>query len=89
LNRPEPPLEGILVLSVGHTLRPGLYDLAAEVVRGERIAPRGEAGPYAAISESFPTRSFTAGTSAVALELKQGGGIEALERAGAAMGGEG
>jgi crotonobetainyl-CoA:carnitine CoA-transferase CaiB-like acyl-CoA transferase len=88
LNRPEPPLEGTLVLSVGHTL-PGLYDLGAEVVRGEHFAPRGEAGSYAAISERFPTRSFSVGTSWVALDRKQGGGIEALERAGAAMGGEG
>ena len=85
MNRPEPPLEGTLVLSVGHTL-PGLYciamlrDLGAEVVRVERIAPPGEPGPYATISESYPTRSLTAGTGEVSLDLKQEGGRAAFLR---------
>ena len=79
MDRPQPPLEGALVLSVGHTL-PGLYciavlrDLGAEVVRVQRVARGGEAGPYAALGKSFPSRSLSAGTSAVALDLKQESG---------------
>jgi len=79
LSRPELPLEGALVLSVGHTL-PGLYciaalrDLGAEVVRIERMTSGARAGPYASISADFPTRSLTAGTSALPLDLKQEGG---------------
>jgi len=85
LNPPQPPLAGALVLSVGHTL-PGLYciaqlrDLGAEVVRVERIVPPGAAGPYTAVSESFPTRSLTAGTSVVSLDLKREDGRAAYLR---------
>ena len=79
MDRPQLPLEGALVLSVGHTL-PGLYcvavlrDLGAEVVRVQRVTRGGEAGPYAALGKSFPSHSLTAGTSAVALDLKQESG---------------
>jgi alpha-methylacyl-CoA racemase len=77
------PLAGSVVLSVGHTL-PGLYcvamlrDLGAEVVRVERPA-RG-ASPYAGLRTPFPTRSLTAGTHSVALDLKQDAGRAAFER---------
>jgi alpha-methylacyl-CoA racemase len=78
-----PPLAGSVVLSVGHTL-PGLYaiallrDLGAEVVRIERPARSG--APYAALAATFPTRSLTAGTQSVALDLKKDAGRAAFER---------
>src|SRR6185295_11258830 len=77
------PLAGSVVVSVGHTL-PGLYcvamlrDLGAEVVRVERPA-RAEAH-YAGLRTPFPTRSLTAGTHSVALDLKHDAGRAAFER---------
>ncbi len=84
MSQAEPPLSGSVVLSVGHTL-PGLFclamlrDLGAEVVRVERTAPRG-ASPYAQIAGAFPIRSFTAGTHALALDLKADGGRATFRR---------
>lgn len=75
------PLAGSVVLSVGHTL-PGLYclatlrDLGAEVVRIER--PRLDGGAYAGLAQDFPTRSLLAGTSQLALDLKQEAGRDAF-----------
>ena len=68
-------LAGKVVLSVGHTL-PGLYclaalrDLGAEVVRVERFSRGERRSPYSALAGQFPTRSLTAGTHALALDLK-------------------
>jgi crotonobetainyl-CoA:carnitine CoA-transferase CaiB-like acyl-CoA transferase len=81
----QPPLAGSVVLSLGHTL-PGLTclaalrDLGAEVVRIERPARAGEAGPYAGLAKSFPTRSLLAGTSQLALDLKRDTGRDAFRR---------
>jgi len=81
----QPPLAGSLVLSVGHTL-PGLTclaalrDLGAEVVRIERPTRAGEAGAYAGLAPSFPTRSLLAGTSQLALDLKREAGRAAFRR---------
>lgn len=79
----EPPLAGAVVLSVGHTL-PGLYclamlrDLGAEVVRVERPA-RASASRYAGLA-TFPIRSLTAGTHAIAVDLKADAGRGVFER---------
>jgi crotonobetainyl-CoA:carnitine CoA-transferase CaiB-like acyl-CoA transferase len=79
----SPPLAGTLVLSVGHTL-PGLYcmaalrDLGALVVRIERHLPTGQQGPYVAVANDFPTRSMTAGTHRLALDLKHPAGADAF-----------
>ena len=90
MTSPEPPLAGAMVLSVGHTL-PGLYclallrDFGAEVVRVERPHRRGQAGPYDGLGAAFPTRSLTAGSSELALDLKTEAGRAAFQRlAGAA-----
>ena len=78
------PLAGSVVLSIGHTL-PGLYclamlrDLGAEVVRVERPA-RGGQRTYAGLRAPFPTRSLTAGTHSLALDLKAEGGRAAFQR---------
>jgi len=80
----EAPLTGSIVLSVGHTL-PGLYclallrDLGAEVVRVERPARDGQT-PYAGLRARFPTRSLTAGTHSVALDLRADAGRAVFER---------
>jgi crotonobetainyl-CoA:carnitine CoA-transferase CaiB-like acyl-CoA transferase len=85
LSTLDPPLAGTTVLSVGHTL-PGLYclallrDFGAEVVRVERARRHGDAGPYASLGAAFPSRSLMAGTSEVALDLKQERGRDAFER---------
>jgi crotonobetainyl-CoA:carnitine CoA-transferase CaiB-like acyl-CoA transferase len=85
LSAPAPPLAGSVVLSVGHTL-PGLYclaalrDLGAEVVRVERARRGGDAGPYASLGVSFPSRSLLAGTSELALDLKHDRGREVFVR---------
>ena len=79
----SPPLADTVVLSVGHTL-PGLYclaalrDLGADVVRVERHFQAGQESPYAALTDSVPTRSLTAGTSELALDLKHPAGAEAF-----------
>ena len=84
MSGPDAPLAGTVVLSVGHTL-PGLYclallrDLGAEVVRVERLARGGEA-KYAGLATGFPTRSLTAGTHSVALDLKSDAGSKAFQR---------
>src|SRR5262245_25879851 len=81
----DPPLAGRVVLSVGHTL-PGLYclallrDLGAEVVRVERAARAGGAASYARVSRGFPVRSLTAGTHALALDLKHADGLATFRR---------
>jgi alpha-methylacyl-CoA racemase len=81
---PGAPLAGTVVLSAGHTL-PGLYclallrDLGAEVVRVERPA-RGGPSPYAGVAAGFPVRSLTAGTDAVALDLKSDAGRAAFQK---------
>ena len=70
----RPPLDGVRVLSVGHTL-PGLYciailrDLGADVTRIERRA--GGADRFPGVAGSFPTRSLDAGTARCGLDLKQ------------------
>jgi alpha-methylacyl-CoA racemase len=81
-----PALAGTVVLSVGHTL-PGVYclamlrDLGAEVVRIERVARGGgAAGPYAALSRDFPTRSLMAGTHSLGLDLKNDAGRATFRR---------
>lgn len=80
-----PALGGVRVLSVGHTL-PGLYcmallrDLGAEVIRVERIAGSGAGSPYAAVAGAFPTRSLSAGTHRLELDLKSGRGREVYLR---------
>jgi alpha-methylacyl-CoA racemase len=56
-----------------------LRDLGAEVVRVERAAREG-ASAYAGLASQFPTRSLTAGTHSVALDLKTEAGRAALER---------
>lgn len=82
--RTDAPLSGSVVLSVGHTL-PGLYclamlrDLGAEIVRVERPA-RGDQNPYAGLRTRFPTRSLTAGTHSIALDLKADAGRAAFAR---------
>lgn len=84
-----PPLAGSVVLSAGHTL-PGLYclatlrDLGAEVVRIER--PHREASAYAGVAKDFPTRSLVAGTSQLALDLKQAAGRDTFRRLAARAG---
>ena len=92
MSGPDAPLAGTVVLSVGHTL-PGLCclallrDLGAEVVRVERLARGGES-KYARLAAGFPTRSLTAGTHSVALDLKSDAGSKAfrkLARAAAAV----
>jgi alpha-methylacyl-CoA racemase len=90
LSLAQAPLAGSVVLSVGHTL-PGLHclaalrDLGAEVVRVERVERGGES-PYAAFAAQFPTRSLTAGTHSVGLDLKQAAGRAAFERLARAAG---
>jgi crotonobetainyl-CoA:carnitine CoA-transferase CaiB-like acyl-CoA transferase len=85
LTAPDPPLAGTVVLSAGHTL-PGLTclallrDLGALVVRIERPRSGADAGPYAALGRAFPTRSLSAGTSELALDLKTSPGRAAFER---------
>jgi alpha-methylacyl-CoA racemase len=84
LKGTDAALAGSVVLSVGHTL-PGLYclamlrDLGAEVVRVERPSRVGE-NPYAGLRTPFPTRSLTAGTHSVGLDLKADAGRAAFER---------
>jgi alpha-methylacyl-CoA racemase len=84
LKGTDAALAGSVVLSVGHTL-PGLYclamlrDLGAEVVRVERPSRGGE-NPYAGLRTPFPTRSLTAGTHSVGLDLKADAGRAAFER---------
>jgi crotonobetainyl-CoA:carnitine CoA-transferase CaiB-like acyl-CoA transferase len=73
-RRARAPLEGTRVVSVGHTL-PGLYclallrDLGASVLRIERPARAGGETAYAGLAGAFPTRSLTAGTDTLALDL--------------------
>src|SRR2546426_12464399 len=74
------PLDGVRVLSVGHTL-PGLYciavlrDLGADVTRIERITPeRHELGGQ------FPVRSLREGTASCALDLKDDRGRDVFRR---------
>ena len=93
MSGPGAPLAGTVVLSVGHTL-PGLYclallrDLGAEVVRVERRARGGGEAKYAGLATGFPTRSLTAGTHSLALDLKSDAGravFQRLARAAAAV----
>lgn len=81
-----PPLDGALVVSVGHTL-PGLYcmaalrDLGAEIVCIERPSSgRGGANPYAGLADSHPVHSLRAGTSRCELDLKQPAGRDVFRR---------
>jgi len=77
-------LDGVTVLSVGHTL-PGLYcmamlrDLGASVIRVERPASD-EGGSYPGMDEQFPVRSWSAGTDELRLNLKAEGGAAAFRR---------
>ncbi len=79
------PLADTRVVSVGHTL-PGLYclallrDLGAEVLRIERPTRAGGDAAYAGIAGAFPTRSLTAGTDTLALDLTHPRGREVLLR---------
>jgi len=84
----KPPLEGRVVLSVGHTL-PGLYclamlrDLGARIVRIERMVRDEEKTvneKYKGMDVTFPIRSLTAGTEALALDLKHEKGIEVFKK---------
>jgi len=86
LSAPPGPLAGQVVLSVGQTL-PGFYalallrDLGAEVVRVERAAPGGGGdAKYAGVAAAFPTRSLTAGTDSLALDLKSRSGNAAFRK---------
>jgi len=79
-----PALDGITVLSVGHTL-PGLYclavlrDLGANIIRVERpAASRG--GDYKGMEAVFPVRSLTAGSDELQLDLKSAVGKAAFGR---------
>lgn len=82
-----PALDGVRVLSVGHTL-PGLYclaalrDLGADVTRIER--PRGAHARFAAVAGGFPVRSLHEGTSHCTLDLKDARGAAAFRRMAAA-----
>lgn len=84
MSGPAAPLAGSVVVSVGHTL-PGLYclamlrDLGCEVVRVERPA-RGAPSPYAGLRTPFPTRSLTAGTHSLGLDLKSDDGRAVFTR---------
>jgi alpha-methylacyl-CoA racemase len=81
----QPPLAGCVIVSIGHTL-PGLYciallrDLGAEVVRVERVRRGDASDPYAELSDDFPVRSLTVGTSELSLDLKSEQGREVLCR---------
>jgi alpha-methylacyl-CoA racemase len=85
LTQAGPPLAGHVVLSVGHTL-PGYFclallrDLGAEVVRVERVARGTTASAYAQLSGQFPVRSLSAGTHALALDLKSEAGHATFRR---------
>ena len=85
MTNPKPPLQGMVVLSVGHTL-PGHYclaalrDLGAEVVRIEPLSRGEKSRAYASLGELYPTRSLKVGTSEVNLDLKQDGGKKAFRR---------
>ena len=78
-----PALDGVRVLSVGHTL-PGLYclaalrDLGADVTRIER--PASAHARFAAVAGGFPVRSLHEGTSRCALDLKDARGAAAFRR---------
>jgi alpha-methylacyl-CoA racemase len=69
----SPPLDGVRVLSVGHTL-PGLYcigilrDLGADVTRVERVTRAADRFP--GITGAFPVRSLDAGTARCGVDLK-------------------
>lgn len=77
-------LDGVTVLSVGHTL-PGLYcmailrDLGASVIRVERPA-NDRGGSYEGMEDLFPVRSWSAGTDELRLNLKAEGGSSAFRR---------
>ncbi len=89
MTPPPPPLAGSVVLSVGHTL-PGLTclallrDLGAEAVRVERPRRAGRDDPYAGLGADFPSRSLSAGTSELSLDLKTEAGKAAFLRLAAA-----
>jgi len=70
-----PLLEGVRVLSVGHTLPamyciPALVDLGADVTLVEPLLTAEAAGRYAQLAGLFPTRSLLAGTSRCRINLK-------------------
>jgi crotonobetainyl-CoA:carnitine CoA-transferase CaiB-like acyl-CoA transferase len=70
---------------VGHTL-PGLYclallrDLGAGVLRIERATRPGGEAAYAGLAGAFPTRSLTAGTDTLALDLAEARGRDVFLR---------
>jgi len=89
-------LDGVLVLSVGHTL-PGLYclailrDLGARVIRIERLAQKNSAAEnssrenstqekYKGMDVTFPIRSLTLGTDELQLNLKNEQGIAVFRK---------
>ena len=86
----KPALDGVVVLSVGHTL-PGLYclamlrDLGARIIRIERLVHASENEKpvnekYKGMDVTFPIRSLTTGTEALSLDLKQEKGIEVFKK---------
>lgn len=89
----KPALDGVLVLSVGHTL-PGLYclamlrDLGARIIRIERKVRDDEKAvnekavneKYKGMDVTFPIRSLTAGTEALSLNLKHEKGVKLFKK---------
>jgi len=82
----KPPLHGVLVISVGHTL-PGLHclailrDLGAQVLRIERhAAHNNDAEKYKGMDITFPIASLTRGTHELPLNLKHEHGIAAFRK---------
>lgn len=82
---PPSLLDGVRVLSIGHTLPamyciPALRDIGADVTLVE--APQAEpvATRYAGVAGLFPTRSLLAGTSRCAINLRDARGRDAYLR---------
>ena len=79
------PLDGVRVVSVGHTL-PGIYcvailrDLGADVVLVERVTGAAGSDRYAGLAGRFPTDSLRAGLSRLELNLKSERGRELFLR---------
>lgn len=82
---PNPALDNVLVVSVGHTL-PGLYclamlrDLGARAICIERPAPPAADEKYKGMDVTFPIRSLTLGTDEMHLDLKQESGVRAFRQ---------